>query len=220
MIAGKFVVYTLIDPRDGQVRYVGRTADLARRLADYQGLNAHGNGELSDWLYDLRDMGKQVSHAIVHWCENERAAELFEAAHIQKLQFAGMRLLNRADGGKSRTHTPARHLSEEDWRELAQRFNLVRELIMELSYNVKLIQGKTKKAGSLLDNAADQVWKGKMDLENYAVGLNMAHGDQFYKAFSGVRTLIPALVGIRDDGTPIGSEPSGAFAQAQGTPKH
>jgi hypothetical protein len=60
---GRFVVYGLVDPRDGSIRYVGRTGNLEGRLASHtsEGRRAvphpHENPRKCEWLRELRRAG-------------------------------------------------------------------------------------------------------------------------------------------------------------------
>ena len=99
-------VYVLLDPRfprpdgsdaDYEIRYVGRTRRLRRRL--YQHLrNARlrrGNDELGAWIRELGREGLRPRIALVTPCATLHDAQDQEAAVIGQLRRMGYRLLNK-----------------------------------------------------------------------------------------------------------------------------
>lgn len=58
-------VYTLIDPRDDSVRYVGRTTDVRNRYSTHTSVKTSGNPEKDAWMQELRHLGmKPTMHVI------------------------------------------------------------------------------------------------------------------------------------------------------------
>ncbi len=56
MIEAQFTIYTLVDPRDGAVRYVGLSKDVEQRY--YYHCNASDNTvNAYNWLKELKDQG-------------------------------------------------------------------------------------------------------------------------------------------------------------------
>jgi len=51
-------IYCLIDPLDGQIRYVGKTTNIEQRLANHGNpKSGHNNQELTDWKTSLATKG-------------------------------------------------------------------------------------------------------------------------------------------------------------------
>lgn len=51
-----YVIYALIDPRDGALRYIGITNNPDQRLEEH--LSGRGNNPLKrEWIYELRRIG-------------------------------------------------------------------------------------------------------------------------------------------------------------------
>lgn len=62
----RFVVYGLIDPRDGSVRYIGATRNLRQRLTSHRGPTDYGSGETRKaWFSDLRASGRWPFAAVI-----------------------------------------------------------------------------------------------------------------------------------------------------------
>lgn len=58
-------VYTLSDPRDGSVRYVGITTNVRSRYSTHTSVKKSGNPEKDAWMQELRQLGmKPTMHVI------------------------------------------------------------------------------------------------------------------------------------------------------------
>jgi predicted GIY-YIG superfamily endonuclease len=67
-------IYTLIDPRDLSVRYVGATTDIKRRFKDHtthMGKNG-ANPQKKEWIRELRTMGLKPEMEFIE-CTTEKA---------------------------------------------------------------------------------------------------------------------------------------------------
>ena len=100
-------VYVLLDPRfprpedgsdeDYEIRYVGRTRRLCRRLSQHiRNARLHrGNEELGAWIRELLALGQRPRIELVTPCATLHAAQVQEAAVIGQLRRIGYRLLNK-----------------------------------------------------------------------------------------------------------------------------
>ena len=96
-------IYELIDPRTGEVKYVGRTKNPAARLG-----NHIGNGHLSDydrWIIDLIESGHKPEMRIIKTVP-DRNAHLVEDEEIKRHIESGANLVNceSAPSGESKMH--------------------------------------------------------------------------------------------------------------------
>lgn len=99
----RFIVYGLVDPRDGQLRYVGRSSyGMRRPLQHGQAwyLAKHPDWHVTRWVSQLQALGLSYDVRVLE--NHERAEDLVEAerrciAHFRSL---GCRLTNLTDGGE------------------------------------------------------------------------------------------------------------------------
>jgi hypothetical protein len=94
------VIYTLSDPRDGTVRYVGQTRNPKRRNYSHRCPSHTGNMGKRAWTVELRAIGLAPVFAIIEECDtaDRAAAEKKWIAHYRAL---GADLLNLTSGGQS-----------------------------------------------------------------------------------------------------------------------
>lgn len=90
------VIYALIDPRDGRVRYIGKAKDAQKRLKGHM-RETRRRSPLYSWIASLKKQGLQPSCEILltcvgDWCEAEKR---LIAEYREKFSD----LLNLADGG-------------------------------------------------------------------------------------------------------------------------
>lgn len=103
-------IYLLVDPRDDQVRYVGKTVDLAWRIEGHiqEGLDG-GHTYKARWLKGLLDSGHVPEVRVVDEGDGESWAEA-ERFYIKFYRDeAGSPLTNMTDGGEGLSgwiHTP------------------------------------------------------------------------------------------------------------------
>ena len=100
-------VYVLLDPRfprpedgsdaDYEIRYVGRTKNLRRRLWQHIPGAAlrRGNSDLGAWIRELGRLGLRPRIELAVPCPTRYAAQVQEAAVIGQLRRMGYRLCNR-----------------------------------------------------------------------------------------------------------------------------
>ena len=70
---GQYVIYTLVDPTDETVYYVGQTRNPKRRLEQHLAARYH-EGKKGDWLRCLAQKGQQPLMQIVETITGEQAA--------------------------------------------------------------------------------------------------------------------------------------------------
>lgn len=93
-------IYALRDPRDGEIRYIGKAEDPVRRLRQHMEpgqLNRYRSHKNS-WLKGLLDAGYLPELEIVDWVEPERA-DAAEIHWIAWYRMGGSPLTNGTDGG-------------------------------------------------------------------------------------------------------------------------
>lgn len=97
-MANAVYIYTLSDPRNGQIRYVGKTYSLRNRIRGH--LNEKTRTRKANWIKQLSRLNlKPVMEVIETTCENGwQQAEMF---WISYLRFLGFDLTNLDGGGKS-----------------------------------------------------------------------------------------------------------------------
>jgi hypothetical protein len=105
-----WLIYILIDPRDGQVRYVGWTIDLRQRLRDHmKPSRLNGNQRRDRWLASLIADGFYPHVETVEHGDGQGHAEA-ECKWITRYRSLGFDLTNLTDGGEGaqgRLHTAA-----------------------------------------------------------------------------------------------------------------
>ena len=90
------VIYALIDPRDGRVRYIGKAKDAQKRLKGHM-RETRRRSPLYSWIASLKKRGLQPSCEILLTCVGDwREAEKRLIAEYRE-KFSD--LLNLADGG-------------------------------------------------------------------------------------------------------------------------
>lgn len=91
-------IYRLSDPRDGQVRYIGKSADLSRRMKEHLNRGSGGNRHKVEWIAGLRAEGLEPTVDVIETVLEDEAQERerFWIAHYRE---SGAVLLNAADGG-------------------------------------------------------------------------------------------------------------------------
>jgi hypothetical protein len=96
-------IYTLADPRNGEVRYVGKTNNKKLRSKAHR--NERGSTRKCRWVQSLSSAGVcPVFEELEEVEENEwKEAERF---WIASLRFYGFRLVNASDGGDGNNQSP------------------------------------------------------------------------------------------------------------------
>lgn len=90
---GNGYVYALVDPRTNEVRYIGSTNNLLRRLNEHMRLYG-GNKRKNAWLKELKDSSMLPYALTLEVLEDERYNQDCEDSWIEYYMAAGADLLN------------------------------------------------------------------------------------------------------------------------------
>lgn len=86
-------IYGLFDPRNLQIRYIGKTANTKKRLRDH--INAPCNMGMKRWFSELKLDGLRPGLCVIEWCNNWKYAEKFWISEFRLLDNG---LLNVREG--------------------------------------------------------------------------------------------------------------------------
>lgn len=93
-------IYALIDPRDNQVRYIGKSDAVCRRFKEHQSdIKSASNNKKIAWLKKLSKLGLQPRVVIIETISKLVWAET-EIEWIRYFRSIGARLTNSTDGGE------------------------------------------------------------------------------------------------------------------------
>ena len=104
------LIYALVDPRDGQIRYVGKSTSGYRRPMEHlQPRRSHkGNTKNSNWVNSLLKKGLKPIIRPLEWKEDPNDLYDLERYYVKTLRDSGANLNNLTEGGEGlsgRTHT-------------------------------------------------------------------------------------------------------------------
>ena len=94
-------IYTLTDPRDGRVRYVGKTNNKETRLANHisNAKTIKHNRHVCNWIKELLALGLKPVFKVIEECvDNWAEREVSWIAHYKAI---GCKLTNNSIGGES-----------------------------------------------------------------------------------------------------------------------
>ena len=97
----KHYIYALIDPRNGEVKYIGRTTNPKNRMQQHckpSGNIRHSLKE--DWIGQLRNIGLSPEMEIIEIVENGFSAALRERAWIRRYQSTDNKMSNAPKMGR------------------------------------------------------------------------------------------------------------------------
>lgn len=102
-MSSRFLIYGLIDPRDGQLRYVGKSCSGMKRPRAHMGgavMAREAGTHVGHWIRRLRAENLEPGIEVLE--EHEAAQTLLEAERhfIAYFRFVGCRLTNLTDGGE------------------------------------------------------------------------------------------------------------------------
>ena len=107
-------IYGLRDPRDGQIKYVGKTKDLKQRMKDHLKDAKRRNTPKNAWLLKLQRLGLRPEMIVLEEVPRDKWVEA-ERRWIAQMREQSPALKNICDGGEGRTGP----LSEETKRKLS-----------------------------------------------------------------------------------------------------
>lgn len=90
-------IYGLHDPRDGELRYIGKSIRPRQRLQNQ--LNEHPNTHRGHWLDELTRAGLTPIQTIIDAVPADTDWQTVECVYIAGAREAGHRLVNGTDGG-------------------------------------------------------------------------------------------------------------------------
>lgn len=90
-----YSIYVLIDPRDNQVRYVGRTTNLEHRYKQHLVPINGSTLEKKNWIQELRQLGLQPLLSVIDSADNRVDASAKETYWIHHYTQTGAILLNQ-----------------------------------------------------------------------------------------------------------------------------
>lgn len=96
------LIYALIDPRDGQTRYIGKTVRTAHRRLRRHVARCYldeAHTHKNRWLRHLLALGLEPSIKVLESCGSEAQLSAAEIRHIAEHRAAGVRLTNATAGG-------------------------------------------------------------------------------------------------------------------------
>ena len=93
----EIIVYTLSDPRDNHIKYVGITSRPKRRL--YEHLNDDENNKKSAWVKKLKSLELEPIYEVIEKTDLLNYS-LIEQYWISQFKSWGFELLNMTDGGE------------------------------------------------------------------------------------------------------------------------
>lgn len=88
-------IYGLIDPRNGELRYIGKSHKLRERFLEH--LSGKGKTHKDKWIRQLLSLGLQPELIVIEETEDWVEAEKFYIAYFRSI---GANLTNLTDGGE------------------------------------------------------------------------------------------------------------------------
>lgn len=88
------IIYTLTDPRDNQIKYVGKTNNIKRRMQEH--LVESSTTKKNNWIKSLR---KQNLKPIIEILDEETDDPFWEIYWISQIKTWGFTLKNMTEGG-------------------------------------------------------------------------------------------------------------------------
>lgn len=98
-------IYALIDPDTGELRYIGATDNIVRRMREILAPNLSKSRKRAEWIIELKAEGKQPNLSILETCP-EAEAVLVERKWIARYRELGAPLLNVHVGGEGGGRSP------------------------------------------------------------------------------------------------------------------
>jgi transposase len=96
MKSSKYIIYGLYDPRDGQLRYVGKSCTGASRIGAHRRLYKKENTHKANWL---KQIDGKFSWIVLAECSSKEDLTKEEVRQIAYWRAQGCKLTNLTDGG-------------------------------------------------------------------------------------------------------------------------
>lgn len=91
-------IYCLKDPRNGDVRYIGKTGYLRKRLQKHLLDSSKSKSHLGNWLRSLN--GEKPLLVVLHEVSEKESWQVEERRYISCARALGVDLVNTTDGGE------------------------------------------------------------------------------------------------------------------------
>src|SRR5690349_2495854 len=97
----EYSIYTLSDPRDNSVRYVGITINIKQRKSGHLCTTSKSNPDRNRWIENLKQLGTEPVFTVIDHATGLAEAQTKEQRWISVYQVRGYQLLNMSVlGGK------------------------------------------------------------------------------------------------------------------------
>jgi group I intron endonuclease len=116
------IVYGLIDPNSHELRYIGYSSDIERRIKDhhrpiYLKIKSHKN----NWIKSLLAQGQKADFIIIEEYDSAEQLPQAEIEMVEYFKYLGVELTNGTRGGDG--HLKGDKLSEETKKKLSEAFS-------------------------------------------------------------------------------------------------
>jgi hypothetical protein len=132
---GRIEIYGLHHPETGELRYIGKANNAARRLSGHLRDQRRRNTPLYCWIRKLTEQNLCPEVQVLLVCEPD-AWERYERALIAQQRAHGARLLNLADGG-DQPYCPPEARARHAQKMVAASRSLTANLIKFLGLNAR-----------------------------------------------------------------------------------
>jgi len=115
---GQNIIYGLLDPRNGELRYVGKSTSGFRRVRNHTAVsNLKPSTKKNNWIKSLLSQGLAPKGVVLEECSNRDSLPELEKLAIAHYRSQGFDLLNHTDGGEG---TCGRVMPEESRKRIAE----------------------------------------------------------------------------------------------------
>lgn len=180
-------IYSLSDPRNNAVRYIGQSNDPSRRIKQHL-LHTHNNSGLIAWIWELNRQGltpKMEVLKVVHCLDADKA----EAAAIRFFRGQNAPLLNLSD--PLRANTKGNNMARAEWEVQIARIREARNNLIKDTQIYKLVPKKCR-AVVELEKAQQALLKCMQSLEEEC---ERHFGERYTNAFTKALPPQGGLVG-------------------------
>lgn len=110
-MASQFIIYGLVDPRTGQIRYIGQSSRGTKRSYAHRWTSRDRNTHKSRWIDSLKRQGLNFSVTILQEFSDGASLDEAEISWIAKARSLGWKITNIATGGSApwlgKKHSPS-----------------------------------------------------------------------------------------------------------------